>query len=409
MKHSQQGRWQWWTAPVVLGVTALFWIAGSSGTEPIAAPVASAASATSTGATVPAASGATPMKGAPFSAAGLQARQEQRALWQQRLERSQAALEAYRQSTRYPHGSQPAGANPDQLYPNQPISEDHALRGTDGKPVPGPRLLTTQERVFVQGNETVRFTLSLHDGNDKPQTLRIVRASAREVPAPHTAATAAELPLNFNDDGTNGDLVPSDGVYSVQLQPATQGFGALLGQIRVEVFLQYRDQQSSAYFDIIYTPEAPATWAGGARESLDDGSLVFTLKANLRLPGRYVVTGRVDDASGRPFALVTFNEEVASGAQEFRLVVYGKLVRDGKPAFPLTLRDVDAFLLRTDAFPDRMLMPRLAGKVLTSQSYALSSFSDAEWSSEERNRYLGELRRDVADAQTHVDQLGKGP
>jgi hypothetical protein len=29
-------------------------------------------------------------------------------------------------------------------------------------------------------------------------------------------------------------------------------------------------------------------------------------------------------------------------------------VHDGKPAFPLTLRDVEAFRLREDIFPDRV-------------------------------------------------------
>ena len=44
---------------------------------------------------------------------------------------------------------------------------------------------------------------------------------------------------------------------------------------------------------------------------MQDGSLDFYLKADVREPGRYVVTGRVDDANGRPFALLSFNEEVA--------------------------------------------------------------------------------------------------
>ena len=98
-----------------------------------------------------------------------------------------------------------------------------------------------------------------------------------------------------------------------------------------------------------------------------------------------------------------------TGAQEIKLSVFGKLVRDGKPAFPLTLRDVDAFLLRADAFPDRALVPRLSGTVHTSQGYALASFADTEWTSEERSRYLDELNRDLAQAQTKVEQLGKGP
>jgi hypothetical protein len=214
------------------------------------------------------------------------------------------------------------------------------------------------------------------------------------------------VPMNFNDEGTSGDLAAGDGIYGVQLQPATQGFAGLFGQIRIELALQYRNQQGQTYFDVMYTPDPPATWEGGVTDALEDGSLNFHLKASVKEAGRYVVTGRVDDANGKPFALVTFNEEVSAGAQDIRLMLFGKLVRDFKPAMPLTLRDVEAFLLRPDAFPDRRLMPRLAGSVHVSKSYPISGFSDAPWTSEERSRYLAALTRDVTEAQTKVEQLG---
>jgi len=143
------------------------------------------------------------------------------------------------------------------------------------------------------------------------------------------------------------------------------------------------------------------------REALSNGSLDFFLKARVAQPGRYVVSARVDDATGRPFALLSFNDEVAAGAQEFRLTLFGKLVRDEAPVFPLTLRDVQGFLLLPDSFPDRAMMPRLAGAIHTSRSYALTSFSDAEWTSEERNRYLTELNKDVNEAKQQVDALGR--
>ena len=133
------------------------------------------------------------------------------------------------------------------------------------------------------------------------------------------------------------------------------------------------------------------------------------LLARRRLRALDLLSGRIDDAHGKPFALMTFNEELPAGAQEIRLTLFGKLVRDAKPAFPLTLRDVDGFRLRPDAFPDRSLMPRLADVVHTSRVYPLDGFADTEWSSEERSRYLGELGRDVADAQGRVEQLSKGP
>lgn len=76
---------------------------------------------------------------------------------------------------------------------------------------------------------------------------------------------------------------------------------------------------------------------------------------------------------------------------------------------PLTLRDVDGFLLRPDAFPDRRVMPRLAGGVHVSKSYAVSDFSDAPWTSEGRSRYLAELTRDVTAAQAMVEHSGRRP
>jgi hypothetical protein len=163
------------------------------------------------------------------------------------------------------------------------------------------------------------------------------------------------------------------------------------------------------YFDVFYTAEPPAVWAGGVREALVDGSLVLTLPAFVREPGRYVVKARVDDATGAPLALLAFNDELAAGAQDVRLELFGKLVRDAKPTFPLVVRDVDAFLLRPDTFPDRSLMPRLAGKVHTSGDYALSEFSDAEWNGEERARYLAEFGRDVARAEEQLRRLAAGP
>jgi hypothetical protein len=226
---------------------------------------------------------------------------------------------------------------------------------------------------------------------------------ARGAAAAH-APTVPDVALDLNDEGRAGDAAAGDRVYGMQLQPATQGYANLFGQIRVEVQLEIRGEQGSTYFDVYYTPEPPAVWQGGVRDAMEDGALVFHLGAEVHKPGRYVISARVDDANGVPFALLGFNDEVGTGPFDFKLRLFGALVRDAKPAFPLTLRDVDGFLLR-ESFPDRMLMPRRAGPVHTTGTVALSEFADAEWNSEERQRYLAELTRDMAEAQQRVDQL----
>lgn len=401
-----KSRWQWlrWGAPVAAVIGGLFgwwvvaWQADAKGDAVAAAPPVRAVAASA-----PARSAV-----APFSAAGQQAREAQLALWQQRLERAEQALQAYAGHTRYPHTSRPAEEQADQMFPNEPVQEEHPLREPKGKSVDGVRLRTTQERVFVQGDESVRFTLALVDEQEQALPLRVLSASAREVTPPTVASLYPVLPVVFNDDGTNGDRAAGDRELTATLRPSAQGFAKLAGQIRLEVFMEGRGERGFTYFDIYVTPEAPATWSGRVREGLEGGSLNFYLGATVREPGRYVVTGRVDDADGQPVALLTFNDEVGRGDTEFRLSLFGKLLRDAQPAMPLTLRDVVAFRLREEGHPDRALMPRLNGTVHVSAKHALASFSNAEWSAEERSRYLAELTRDVEEARQKVEQLS-GP
>jgi hypothetical protein len=398
-----KSRWQWlrWGAPVAALIGGLFgwwvvaWQADAKGDAVAAAPPARAVAASA-----PARSAV-----APFSTSGQQTREAQLALWQQRLERAEQALLAYAGQTRYPHTSRPAEEQADQMFPNEPVQEEHPLREPKGKTVDGVRLRTTQERIFVQGDESVRFTLALVDEQEQALPLRVLSASAREVTPPTVASLYPVLPVTFNDDGTNGDRAAGDRELTATLRPSAQGFAKLAGQIRLEVFMEGRGERGFTYFDIYVTPEAPATWSGRVREGLEGGSLNFYLGASVREPGRYVVTGRVDDADGQPVALLTFNDEVSRGDTEFRLSLFGKLLRDAQPTMPLTLRDVVAFRLRDEGHPDRALMPRLNGTVHVSAKHALASFSNAEWSAEERSRYLAELTRDVEEAQKKVDQL----
>lgn len=341
---------------------------------------------------------------APLSAEGQRARQAQLVLWQQRLERAEQALTSYRASTRYPYESRPISDHPDQLRPFEPITEDLPLRTPGREPARGVHIKTTQERVFASGQESIRLTVAAYDDDGKTLPLLVTRATAFDVPEPGQATGRPQAPITFNDNGQEPDTRSGDGVLSARLQPATQGFADYAGTIRVQVYLNQSGKLGNVYFDVVYSPEVPAEWAG-VRETLHDGSLDFLLKARVAVAGRYVVSARVDDAQGRPFALLSFNDEVAAGDQEFRLRLFGKLVRDGQPAFPLKLRDVEGFLLLPDRFPDRAMMRRLAGTVHTSGSYALTAFSDAEWSSEERERYLAEYSKDAEEAREQVERL----
>jgi hypothetical protein len=92
-----------------------------------------------------------------------------------------------------------------------------------------------------------------------------------------------------------------------------------------------------------------------------------------------------------------------------KLTVFGLLLHDEAPDFPLQLRDVEGFLLLENGDPDRELLTMLSGPIHTTRVYPLEAFSRDEWQSEERQRYLDEFTRDVEKARRHLDELkGRG-
>lgn len=335
--------------------------------------------------------------------------ESQLALWKRRLARAQEVLASYRAATRYPPESRPLEEHSDQAYPNLPVVEIKKLAKPGDKVTPQTvRIRTTQERIFVVGRESVLFTAAAidSDGNALP----MIASHAVAAEPPQDGAKPSKRPrviVNFNDAGLGGDVAADDGTLSLQFSPSKQGFADHTGPIRIEVLFKVGETTGFTYFDLYYTPVPPAEWAAEpfVREVIEQGSLQLYLKAEVHRAGRYVITGRIDDARGQPFALAVFNDEVKEGPTEFKLTVFGKLLHDRQPVFPLSLRDVDGFLLKPDAFPDRELVPRLREKIYTTKRYALSQFSEAEWQSEERERHLREFANDVVIARDRIDAL----
>jgi hypothetical protein len=300
---------------------------------------------------------------------------------------------SYREGSMYPAGSQPMSRNPDQAWPNQPVLETNPMRGDDRSSNPDILLQASQSRVFLAAGESVAFSLRAIKPDGDVVPLVVTRAIAAGIVAAGGRPTT-QVPLAFADDGSGADAVAGDAAFAGVLTPAQTGLAGFHGTIRTEVRYAAGGKNGVVIFDVIYSPEVPAVWAGPPREAMEDGSLVFVLRADVRQPGRYVVTGRIDDARGRPFALATFNEVLGPGPHDIKLTVFGKLMIDGGAVLPLTLRDVDGYLLKENTDPDRELMPRLEGPLLTSGKRGLEGVSDAEWDSEERQRHLAEFAKD---------------
>lgn len=332
---------------------------------------------------------------------------DQRHMLTMQLTEAKQRLQSYRDATRYPPESQPISVHGDVLKPFAPVIEDHAALSAQGVPISGRRLVTSQDRVYVSGQDSALFTVAMRDDQNRAAPLRVIRAIAHEVQDAAHPQTVMPVPVQFEDRGQNGDGAAGDGVFSARLQPhSLPSLAATQGTIRVDLDLQSdTGGPAHAFFDIVYMPNVPATWSGGVREAMEDGSLAFYLRAEMREAGRYIVTARAYDAAGKPFALLSFNEEVPAGTNEIRLNLFGKLVRDAKPVFPITLRDIEGFVLYESRFPDRAMMPRWPQTAYTSRPHAITEFAEAEWTSEQRQRYLTEYGKDVQLAEQNLLSL----
>jgi hypothetical protein len=314
----------------------------------------------------------------------------------QRLLAAQTRLSNYRAFALYPPDSRPASEHPDQLSPRAPVVRTLPLAG-GGRANDEVRVQLGQDRRELVGDDSARLWVRCEDSLGKPLPCAVERAVLTAEPGSPAAAQAA-VPVEFSDDGRGGDERAQDGTQTALIQPATQGFARHQGLLRVQLSLRLGSDQGSPFFDLTYTGSPPARFTGRVRESIAEGSLQLALGVQVSRPGRYFVVGRVDDADGKPVAYLEWNGELSVGEATVPLRVFGKLIHDLRPRWPLLLRDVEGYLFFEDATPDRAHLSRLAGAVHKTATYPLSEFSDREWDSEQKRRYLDEFEKDVAEA-----------
>jgi len=317
------------------------------------------------------------------------------ALRRERLRLAEERLQTYRAWAQYPPGSRPARENPDQLHPRDPVVRGIPL-SLSGQPSEHIGLKLRQDRVAVVGDEAIQLGIRCEDSQGQVLPCAVESAQLSALPT-DGAPPKGQRPVSFTADKTpehEGELVATVRPLELQLVDRTW-------PLRVDVKLRAGSdpvEQGSALFDFLFTPEPPAVTTGKIREAVVDGSLVLYYGLQVRRPGRYVLHARVDDSQGKTFALLEWNDLLAVGPQEVKLVLFGKLLLDEHPSMPLKLRDFDGFLLKEGVDPDREHLPPRSGYHYTTQVYPSSVFSAKEWQSDERTRHEREFEHDVEDA-----------
>ncbi len=299
-----------------------------------------------------------------------------------RLARARHTLEGYKLWARYPPSSRPLSEMPDLQKPHSVQPSTQPLAKSDGKPTSKARVTLSQDRIYLVGDEVAHLRVSCI-----PAACEVLSATATSATKLDNSAMIGPTPVKFVTDEQGNAVAP--------LQPANEGFSSYHGGIGIDLKVRVGSEEGFANFQLIYTPAAPARFTGKIREVMEDGSLCLYVEMDVTKAGRYILTGRVNDAEGEGFAYLEFNNLIEAGLREARMCIFGLLVIDQRAKTPFTLRDLEGFLLLEDRDPDRELMSLIEGKVHTTKTYEESAFSNAEWQSEEKTRTIDEFGKDV--------------
>lgn len=312
---------------------------------------------------------------------------ESSAIQSKRAQRARQVLDNYKAWARYPPLSRPIDEQPDQIHPHH-VAPSHQPISRPGQKLSDAKVYLSQDRLYLVGDEKAELRMAC-ETSEGPAACEILSSRA-VVPAhfKHPQGMNPQSDINFSPGASAGAVV------SV-FQPSIQGFEGYFGPIQIQIELSVEGESGRASFELMYTSEAPAVFTGQFREALEGGSLNIYAGLTVKQAGRYIITARADDAEGKSFAYLQFNDEIAEGKQEIKFCIFGKLIRDLGARSPFRLRDIEGYLLKEDAYPDRALIAGMDGTVYTSQSYALRDFSDEEWQSEEKERHLKEYQKNV--------------
>lgn len=309
-------------------------------------------------------------------------------LAERRLARAELTLQSYLDATRYPPDARPLRERSDQERPHHVPSRRLPLARADRR-LTVAQVTLRQDRHYVSGTERVALSIACAD-TEGPIACDVLSATASIPPDRPDAAAFAPVPVRFAPEPGAGA-----GVFTADFQPARDGFADHHGPIRVDLQVRADAEEGGASFDVDYTPEPPAIFMGEVRDSLIDGSVALDIALRVERPGRYRIRARADDAGGRPFALLSFDGDLAAGDQAARLRLFGKLILDEAARSPFRIRDLEGFRFDEQGYPDRETIPALDGLVHTTRRYADRDLSSEAWESADKARRVERLRAEA--------------
>ena len=338
---------------------------------------------------------------------------------------SAAAVEMFRSYAAYPPDSRPLTGNEADVLepfgiPATPITVDGATCALHASLHTVAEGQTNVVRLFCRDprNAQRHLPLAVHD-------------ATVATPGSAAGAAAAARPVEFNDEGRDGDERPSDNVHTWTFSPRP----ADVGEVDVTVrFALAPDMAAGAAggntmtsgaqsvrqlrASFLSTPVAPARFTGRIRDTVVQGSLMVDVELDVERAGRFEIAANLYDGEV-PLGYAAGDAKLEPGRHNIPLRFFGKMFRDRirddqasrtfqlvalrgtrstLPFDPLELatrspEEVARIVAAAPQSngPDREAIPPWPARIKT-QSHVVSEFSPDEWRSPVKDRRLAELQ-----------------
>jgi len=204
--------------------------------------------------------------------------------------------------------------------------------------------------------------------------------------------SASIASTTLKDDGAPPDERANDGTLTALVPFPTDVLKGFVGDLTLSANLRAGETLLTSTFGFLYTGHPPARFTGQVRETIEDGSLVLRMGIEVERAAEYALRARLYDSDGKAAVFMIADGELEGGRGEVSFVAFGKLLRDASLKSPYALRDVEAYVVQADAYPDRLKVPTWPGPFVT-RRYSLEDFSNKEWASAEKQARLDEIQR----------------
>ena len=217
----------------------------------------------------------------------------------------------------------------------------------------------------------------------------------------------------YNDDGEQGDVLANDRIVTFEFRPQASDWADMYLTVNFKIAGDASGTVHSLATHFFSSPVAPARFTGNIREEIRNESLVLSVELQVERAGNYTIEGNLMSENGEALAFARADANLKTGTQQMELQYYGKILRDRNIAGPYRLEglrgslntdviqpemlarppaEVAAFLKNVqDDRPKRMLIPYYE-KSYSTRNYEPELFTDAVYTSPEKERRLSELR-----------------